>query len=56
MHQQLNIERGAMRGKAILPYKVNYINSSPLGRPESLNKSLILVLTIKAPVVGASVA
>ena len=35
---KLNLERGPMRGKAILPYKVNYINSSPPGRPESPNK------------------
>ena len=45
-----------MHGKAILPYKVNYINSSPPGRPESPNKLLILVLTVRASVVGALAA
>ena len=37
-NNKLNLERGTMRGKAILPYKINYINIKHPGRPESSNK------------------
>ena len=50
----LNLKRGPLRGRAILPYKVNYINSRPPGHFESPINSLNLVTTVKAPAVGAS--